>query len=95
MHILSMKPMKYFFGRHGSFQMRYGWLTKGFRAFNKKSDIFTSNDATALLGVGKNMVSSIKYRLNATKIINNKIVASELWLFVFVNSFKEAFTMEK
>lgn len=57
------------FGRHGSFQLRYGWLTKGFLATQKKpNNLFTSDDATAILGVGKNMVSAISYWLKATKI---------------------------
>ncbi len=63
---------KYTFGRHGSFPLRYGWLTKGFRAFRQNPDIFSLNDATVTLGVGKNMVDSISYWLKATDIINHK-----------------------
>ena len=53
------------FGRHGSFQLRYGWLTKGVNALNKHPDIFTHDNATVQLGVGKNMVASIRYWLHA------------------------------
>lgn len=60
-------------GRHGSFQLRYGWITKGIQAIEdrKISDVFTSNNATVSLGVGKNMVAAIRYWLIATKIIDN------------------------
>ncbi len=63
-------------GRHGSFQLRYGWITKGIQAVQKRdstkkiSDVFTAEDATVNLGVGKNMVASIHYWLMATKVIN-------------------------
>ncbi len=60
----------YSFGRHGSFQLRYGWLTKGFESQKDNNNIFTADDATAILGVGKNMVSSISYWLKAAKIFN-------------------------
>ncbi|CAC9573851.1 hypothetical protein [uncultured Gammaproteobacteria bacterium] len=63
-------------GRHGSFQLRYGWITKGIQViqaqkFQKIADIFTSDDATVNLGVGKNMVAAIRYWLIATKVIDN------------------------
>jgi hypothetical protein len=60
------------FGRHETFQLRYSWLTKGVQEFSKDPDIFTSKDkdATVKLGVGKNMVNSIRYWLVATQILN-------------------------
>lgn len=70
-----MKLTNVSFGRHGSFQLRYGWLTKGFLESQKRPhNIFASDNATAILGVGKNMVGSISYWLKATKIFdsNNK-----------------------
>ncbi len=62
-------------GRHGSFQLRYGWITKGIQAIqakksNKISDVLTSDDATVSLGVGKNMVAAIRYWLIATRVID-------------------------
>lgn len=56
------------FGRHETFPLRYGWLTKGFQASRKNSGVFDSDDATVALGVGKNMVSSIKYWLSACRM---------------------------
>jgi len=64
-------------GRHGSFQLRYGWITKGIQAVQKRdstkklADVFISDDATVNLGVGKNMVAAIRYWLIATKVMNN------------------------
>ena len=56
------------FGRHETFPLRYSWLTKGFQAMKKDRNVFSSEDATVILGVGKNMVNSIKYWLQAAKI---------------------------
>jgi hypothetical protein len=66
-------------GRHGSFQLRYGWITKGIQAIQAKkdtkiTDVFTADDATVELGVGKNMVAAIRYWLTATKVIDNNSI---------------------
>ncbi len=66
-------------GRHGSFQLRYGWITKGIQAVQEKdskklAEVFTSDDATVNLGVGKNMVAAIRYWLEATKVIDNDVI---------------------
>jgi len=57
------------FGRHETFALRYSWLTKGFQALVEDDGIFTSDDATVRLGVGKNMVNAIKFWLMATRMI--------------------------
>jgi len=59
------------FGRHETFALRYAWLTKGFHAFTDNTDIFTEEDATITLGVGKNMVNAIKYWLRATQLLQD------------------------
>ncbi|MGL4731559.1 MAG: DUF4007 family protein [Clostridium sp.] len=53
---------------HGSFYLREGWLTKGLRAVINDGYIFYSKEAVDILGVGNNMVSSIKYWLNALEL---------------------------
>lgn len=58
------------FGRHETFALRYGWLSKGFQAMEEKKGIFESDDATVRLGVGKNMVIAIKYWLRACQMID-------------------------
>lgn len=67
---MSFKIEKAVFGRHESFILRYGWLTKGFRAFEQNHNIFSSPDSIVTLGVGKNMVNSIRYWLRAARLIN-------------------------
>lgn len=62
-------PKKVAFSRHESFVLRFGWLTKGFRAFEEDDNIFTKDDAVVTLGVGKNMVNSIRHWLRASKLI--------------------------
>ena len=54
------------FGHHESFPLRFGWITKGLRALAANPGVFGRQDATVILGVGKNMVSAIKYWLHAT-----------------------------
>ena len=57
------------FGRHQTFAVRYGWLSKGFQAFKRDPNILRSEEAIAELGVGKNMVESISYWLRAFQLI--------------------------
>jgi len=46
--------------RHETFTPRYGWLKKGYDAAVKNGGIFNAPDAIEHLGVGKNMVRSIR-----------------------------------
>ncbi len=57
------------FGRHETFALRYSWLTKGFQALMRNILIFDNEDAIVELGVGKNMVASIRYWLRAAQLI--------------------------
>jgi len=57
------------FGRHETFALRFGWLTKGAQALMSGEPVFEAEDATVKFGVGKNMVSSIRYWLQAARII--------------------------
>lgn len=58
------------FANHETFHPRFGWLKKGFDAAKKNPDIFSQDDAPVRLGVGKNMVSAIRYWSSAFKIID-------------------------
>jgi len=53
------------FGRHETFALRYSWIPKGFHHINE----FDDDDAVVKLGVGKNMVNSIRYWLRACQLI--------------------------
>lgn len=57
------------FGRHQTFAVRYGWLSKGFQALKRNPSILRSDEAIAELGVGKNMVESIGYWLRAFQLV--------------------------
>jgi hypothetical protein len=57
------------FGRHETFALRYSWLSKGFHALERDPNVFESEHATVELGVGKNMVLSIRYWLRACQMI--------------------------
>ena len=56
------------FGRHESFPLRFGWIAKGLNALSDEPHIFNREDATVVLGVGKNMVASIRHWLQATGV---------------------------
>lgn len=57
------------FANHESFHLRYGWLKKAYDQVRDDSQIFQRDDALIKLGVGKNMVRSIKFWATANKII--------------------------
>ena len=65
---MKLNPAKVSFGRHESFPLRFGWITKGLEALKDNPDVFASEDATVTLGVGKNMVAAIRYWLLATRM---------------------------
>lgn len=58
-------------GRHETFTPRYGWLKKGFDQVNNDGGVFRAKDSIERLGVGKNMVSSIRFWCQAFKLIDN------------------------
>ncbi len=57
------------FARHETFHPRFGWLKKGFDRASQNSQVFLAEDATVQLGVGKNMVRSIRYWCAAFKLL--------------------------
>lgn len=57
------------FARHETFHPRFGWLKKGYDLAVADPKIFLREDAPVLLGVGKNMVRSIRYWCSAFKVL--------------------------
>lgn len=55
--------------RHESFSIREGWLTKGIVKIKEDNKVFSSSDATDILGIGSNMVKSLKYWMYATNLM--------------------------
>jgi len=49
------------FSGHQTFAFRYGWLEKGVHCVKERPCIFSEEDAIVDLGVGKNMVESIRH----------------------------------
>lgn len=60
------------FSGHETFPFRYGWLKKGVNALSRDASFFSTDDAMVELGVGKNMVSSIKYWCSAAGLIESE-----------------------
>jgi hypothetical protein len=59
------------FARHETFHPRFGWLKKGFDRAAADPGIFLRDDAPVRLGVGKNMVRSIRYWCAAFQLLKN------------------------
>jgi hypothetical protein len=75
---------KYTFSGHDSFQCRQLWLKKGYD-YVQQGKNFNDEDAVVKLGVGKNMVSSIRFWLKAFNIIDNKDILTEFGKRLFDN----------
>ena len=57
------------FGGHEKFVFRHGWLKKGVDAVRDDPLVFTQDKALITLGVGKNMVRSIRHWCLATGLV--------------------------
>jgi hypothetical protein len=68
-NISNSASQKYIFSGHESFQCRHLWLKKGYD-FVKKKKSFSDEDAVVVLGVGKNMVSAIRFWMKAFNILS-------------------------
>jgi hypothetical protein len=55
------RPASVSFSGHETFPFRYPWLKKGFDAVAVDDSIFSHDEAMTRLGVGKNMVRSIRH----------------------------------
>lgn len=71
-------PVNPVFANHETFHPRFGWLKKGFDAVQGDPGIFLEDDAPVRLGVGKNMVRSIRYWCTAYKIIDKNNSTTKL-----------------
>ena len=65
------------FGRHETFHLRYGWLKQAYDHSVKDADVFSRDDAPVVLGVGKNMVRSMKFWALAAKVLRSKTGAKK------------------
>jgi uncharacterized protein DUF4007 len=60
------------FARHETFHPRFGWLRKAVIESAKSGTVFTEQDSTVKLGVGKNMVNAIRYWGMAFKVLEQR-----------------------
>lgn len=79
------------FSGHQTFPFRYTWLKKGVDAVTENPTIFSSEDAFVTLGVGKNMVSSIRHWCTVARLIKadpdqrGKLIPTEFGKVIFNN----------
>lgn len=77
------------FSGHQTFPFRYTWLKKGVDAVTEDPTVFSSEGASVILGVGKNMVSSIRHWCSVTGLIKTdsyqrgRFIPTELGTAIF------------
>ncbi len=76
--------MKYTFSGHETFQCKNMWLKKGYDFVNSGKS-FNDDDAVVDLGVGKNMVASIKFWLKSFGIIDENNNTTHLGDLIFAD----------
>ncbi|MEW5878589.1 MAG: DUF4007 family protein [Acidobacteriota bacterium] len=64
-----MTEPRYVVGGHETFAFRTSWLKKGYDAVRQDRFAFGRDDAVVRLGVGKNMVRSIRFWCLATRVV--------------------------
>ena len=68
------------FAGHETFPLRYGWLKKAADGITSDPSLFTRADALVRLGVGKNMVRSLRHWAMAPGIVELRPdLAFEVW----------------
>ena len=91
----SKQKFKPSFSGHQTFPFRYTWLKKGYDAVKEDANVFTNDNATIILGVGKNMVQSIRHWCRVAGLIEiegkhqKNFVPTELGRYIFddINGF--------
>ncbi|WP_313633083.1 DUF4007 family protein [Brevundimonas naejangsanensis] len=72
------------FSGHESFALRYAWLPKAYRAILKDPAIFSrEEEAMEVLGIGKNMVRSLRFWVEATGMAESRDRSRSLELTEF------------
>lgn len=69
---MTVAEPRYVVGAHETFAFRTGWLKKGYNAVREDGFAFSRDDSIVRLGVGKNMVRSIRFWCLATQVIEEK-----------------------
>lgn len=91
-HANLLNPSNLSFSGHQTFPFRYTWLKKGVDAVAKDPTVFSSENASVTLGVGKNMVSSIRHWCSVAELIRadtyqrGRLVPTSLGKAIFDNN---------
>ena len=91
-HTASPYLVKPSFSGHQTFPFRYTWLKKGFDAVTDDPTVFSSENASVTLGVGKNMVASIRHWCQVSGVIctdtpqRGRFVSTDLGKAIFDNN---------
>lgn len=88
--ILTNTQNKLTFSGHDTFHCRQLWLKKGYD-FVKNGNKFSDNEAVVLLGVGKNMVSSIYFWMKAFGLIDKDGNTTDLANYIFALDGKDPY----
>lgn len=72
------ETLRYSFSGHETFPFRYAWLPKGIAAVHEDPKMFSRPDALVRLGVGKNMVASIRFWCETLGLIDVRREGAEL-----------------
>jgi hypothetical protein len=83
--MIASPSIKYIFSGHDTFQCRQFWLKKGFDFLENEGE-FSNERAVVDLGVGKNMVTSIRYWLKAFGIVDNAESITPIGRLLFQNN---------
>lgn len=80
--------VRYSFSGHETFPFRYAWLAKGIRGLVRDPDLFATDSAMVTLGVGKNMVLSIRHWCETLDLVTvtdrgRRIAPTQLGLTLF------------
>lgn len=81
---------KFSFSGHETFHCRHFWLKKGYD-FIKNGNRFADPEAVVILGVGKNMVSAIRFWMRAFGLIDSNSQLTKLAHYIFGENGKDPF----
>ena len=65
------------FGQHQSFYLRDGWLHKGLEVVDMDPALLSNPSAFERMGIGKNMVASLRFWIVATRVANYNVQTKE------------------
>lgn len=67
--MVGQAPVRFRYGRHETFAVRYGWLTKGARHVEEHGELSAGLDTADALGLGSKMVQSLQFWVEATGLV--------------------------